>query len=236
MAYTLEQEAEWKQTISKAARQEGSQAPQVIERSGEEYEQYFFEYFKSHIKKDNSRIFLLDAGCGTGKIAKKLVDKGFQVYGIDFSRDVISLAQQHAPRANFQTSSLYELPFPSHMFHIVICLGLFQTVGNLNQALQEISRVLKPGGTIIIRVPNSISLGSLFLPKSIQYFHPYVFSSFIAHFSLKPVSLKGIYVFPPVFRVLGYIILRTNLFYLLNFFFPFFMFFSHSFYIEAQKT
>ena len=75
MAYTLLQEEDWKQKISKAAREQGVQAPQVLERSGKEYKQYFFEYFKNHIKEDNSQTFLLDAGCGTGKIAKKLADE-----------------------------------------------------------------------------------------------------------------------------------------------------------------
>src|SRR3989338_2071474 len=235
MAYTILQEEDWKQKISKAAREQGVQAPQVLERSGKEYKQYFFEYFKNHIKEDNSQTFLLDAGCGTGKIAKKLADKRFHVYGIDFSQDIISLAKQYAPQVNFQTSSLYKLPFPSNMFDIIICLGLFQTVGDINQALKEISRVLKPGGTIIIRSPSSLSLGSLFLAKNIHYFNPYAFSTFIGHFSLRPVTLKGVYVFPPFFRVLSSIVLKTGLFRAFNLFFPFFIFFSHSFYLEAQK-
>lgn len=235
MAYTLEQEEEWRQTISKAASQLGPKAPQVIERSGGEYERYFSEYFKNHVKKDNSQTFLLDVGCGTGKIAKKLADKGFKVFGIDFSQDVITLAKQHAPQVNFQTSSLYKLPFPSNMFDIIICLGLFQTVGNLSHAFEEISRVLKPGGTIVIRVPNSISLGSLFLAKTTHYFNPYSFRSFIGRFSLKPLALKGVYVFPPFLRFLSFIVLRTGLFRIFNLFFPFFIFFSHSFYIEALK-
>lgn len=236
MTYTLSQEEEWKQKISKAARERGPQAPEVIERSGEEYEQYFFEYFKSHSKGDNSQAVLLDAGCGTGKIAKKLADKGFQVYGVDFSPDIISLAKQYAPHVNFQTSFLYKLPFSSHMFDTIVCLGLFQTVGNMNQALQEISRVLKPGGILIVRAPNSLSLGSFFLDKSIHFFNPYAFSSFLSRFSLRPVALKGVYVFPPFLRGIGYVVLKTGLFRVFNLLFPLCIFFAHSFYLEAKKT
>ncbi|MBI2113457.1 MAG: class I SAM-dependent methyltransferase [Candidatus Wildermuthbacteria bacterium] len=235
MAYTLLQEEEWKQKISQAAREQGPQAPQVIERSGEEYGQYFFEYFKSYVKKDNSKTFLLDEGCGTGKIAKKLADKGFRVYGVDFSQDIVFLAQQYAPQVNFRKASIYELPFSSGTFDIVICLGLFQTVADVKKAHQEIFRVLKPRGIVIIRMPNSLSIGSLFLQKSISFFNPYWFQSMLRQASLRPVALKGIYVFPSPIRFLGFAVLKLQLFKLLNFFFPFFVFFAHSFYIEAQK-
>ncbi|GEM_PF-6642344 len=236
MAYTLEQEEEWKQKISKAAREQGPHSPHVIERSGEQYEQYFFEYFKSHIKKDNSGTLILDAGCGTGKIAKRLADFGFRVYGVDFSKEIISLAKQYAPQVNFQTSSLYKLPFSSNMFDIVICLGVFQTVGNMSQALGEVSRVLKPGGTMIVRAPNSLSLGSLFLEKSINFFNPYEFKSTLSKFSLNCVVLKGVYVFPSLFRWAGSLLLKTKIFKVFNLFFALFCFFSYSFYIETKKT
>ncbi len=235
MAYTLEHEEKWKQEISQAAREQGPNAPSVIERSGKEYEEYFFEYFKKYITKDNSNTFLLDIGCGTGKIAKKLVNMGFQVYGVDFSQDIISLAKQYAPQAHFQTSSAYALPFSARMFDIVICLGLFQTVADITKALQEILRVLKPGGVVIIRVTNSLSVGSLFLEPSINFFHPYKFKVLLDRFSLHPIALKGVYVFPSLFHWIGSVLLKTKLFKVYNLFFPLFCFFSHSFYMEAKK-
>ncbi len=235
MVYTLLQEQDWLKKISKAAREQGPQAPHVVERSGEQYEQYFFEYFKSHIKRNNSKTFLLDAGCGTGKIAKKLADIGFQVYGVDFSKEIISLAEHYAPRVHFQTSSLYTLPFASHMFDIVICLGLFQTVGDMERGLEEISRVLKPRGILVVRTPNSLSFGYLFLSKSIHFSNPYTFASLLSRFSFKTIALKGVYVFPPFLHWLGAMILKTKLFKVFNFFFFFSCFFSYSFYIEAQK-
>jgi len=237
MPYTLRQEEQWRKEISRAARTKGIRAPEVIERSGEWYERYFFQYFKKYIQHRNSKTTILDLGCGTGTISKKLQSLEFEVHGVDFSEEVISLARRQAKDVHFQVAPIYALPFPAEFFDIVICLGVFQTVGDLQKALQEISRVVKPGGLLAVRTLNSLSMGSLFLSRdTMRYSNPFKFLDRAKDIGFKRVSLRGVYVFPWIFRTATAFVFHTRLFKIFNvLFLPIFVFLSHSFYLELQK-
>lgn len=106
----------------------------------------------------------LDAGCGTGSHSFALLREGVKTVGIDISAQMISEAQKHASRfgigeARFIQSSFEQLSGAvSQKFDVVFCLGNslahLEPRQSLPQALREFSRVLHPGGRLIIQLLN----------------------------------------------------------------------------------
>jgi len=98
-----------------------------------------------------SRV-VLDAGCGAGRMARYLADRGCHVQGIDLSPEMIRMAQRDHPHIPSSVSSITALPFGYDTFD-----GLFYwysiihlTDTDLGAALQEASRVLRHGGHILL--------------------------------------------------------------------------------------
>ena len=96
----------------------------------------------------------LDIGTGTGQLAVYLARAGFDVTGIDLSKNMISHARQHAIikklDIDFQTGDAESLEFGDNTFDAVVSRNLLWTLPRPHQALQEWRRVLKPGGTLVV--------------------------------------------------------------------------------------
>ncbi len=215
----------------------GEKAKYMLERSWENYLKYFLQYFANHIKKDNSKTFLLDVGCGAGLISKEIVKRGFRVYGVDFSLEAIKFGQRQNPEINFQHASIYKLPFPDGMFDIIICLGVFQTLIHPERAIIEMARTLKKDGILIVRTLNALSLsGAKKNNPSYSFYNPFLFKKEMEKNGFVVYLPKGIYFFPKMQDFLVGLIIKTKLYKIFNFlFFPIFVFLSHSFYIEGRK-
>lgn len=100
---------------------------------------------------------ILDAGCGTGDIAAKLMECGHEVWGVDISEPMIRHARNRCGSDRFRVGDLEHIPFRDNMFDAVVCLGVIEYLESDEQALREIQRVLKPGGTALIATPSAIS-------------------------------------------------------------------------------
>jgi len=103
---------------------------------------------------------VLDLGCGAGVLSEKLVENHFQVTGADLSTDMLDLARQrlaHLPAEAYRLvpANCLNLPFEDAQFDLIVCLGMFGYFDNVSQALREIHRVLRPGGTLIVSVRNA---------------------------------------------------------------------------------
>lgn len=88
---------------------------------------------------------VLDAGCGTGTNSNWLAAQGFEVTGADFSE--FALAQARArDRVIYQREDLTALTFADGSFDAVFCIGVLMHVPAVERALDELVRVVKPGG------------------------------------------------------------------------------------------
>src|SRR4051812_27239179 len=93
----------------------------------------------------------LDLATGTGDIAFALADRGARVVGLDITTRMIELARAKpaSPRRiapAFLVGDMLALPFPAASFEIVTTGYGLRNVPNLTTAIQEIERVLSPGG------------------------------------------------------------------------------------------
>jgi demethylmenaquinone methyltransferase/2-methoxy-6-polyprenyl-1,4-benzoquinol methylase len=114
---------------------------------------------------------ILDCATGTGDIAEliKWQVPSAEVYGLDFSSQMIDLAKKRSEKKaipiQYQVGDIQELPFDSNLFDAVtISFGL-RNVADTALGLSEMIRVLKPGGTLYILefgTAPSTSLGSWF--------------------------------------------------------------------------
>jgi GDP-mannose 6-dehydrogenase len=100
---------------------------------------------------------ILDAGCGSGEMAAKLMERGYEVWGIDLAEPMIRHARALCRSNQFQVGDIEQIPFPDNTFDAVVSLGVIEYLDGDQKALGEIWRVLKPGGTAVIATPSAIS-------------------------------------------------------------------------------
>lgn len=89
---------------------------------------------------------LLDVACGTGMVAQAASQRGANPVGIDFSKEMISIAKKKFPAIEFIVGDAQSLPFADENFDCVAMnFGLMQ-VPDADRALREANRILKHGG------------------------------------------------------------------------------------------
>jgi ubiquinone/menaquinone biosynthesis methyltransferase len=110
----------------------------------------------------------LDLATGTGDIAFALAARGAAVVGLDITTRMIELARAKSTSSNpaFLVGDMLALPFPPASFDIVTTGYGLRNVPNLTTAIDEIRRVLKPGGHILsldFNRPSSRSIRAVYL-------------------------------------------------------------------------
>jgi ubiquinone/menaquinone biosynthesis C-methylase UbiE len=97
---------------------------------------------------------VLEAGCGDGGFCRLLCEREAEVDGIDLSSVAIEQAIGSCPRARFEVGSVTSLPYRDESFDLVVCLETLEHVPDWRRGLEELIRVLRPGGRFIITTPN----------------------------------------------------------------------------------
>ena len=127
---------------------------------------------------------ILDTGCGSGRNLKRFYENKLTVYGVDSLESRIEevkekYTEQHS---NFSLQNLDQLQFENHFFDHVICstvLPFAQNIQQFKRMVAELFRVLKPGGSLFIRMTSnfgiedkvqSISDGVYYLPDTTNRF------------------------------------------------------------------
>jgi 2-polyprenyl-3-methyl-5-hydroxy-6-metoxy-1,4-benzoquinol methylase len=92
---------------------------------------------------------ILDVGCGVGQVVRSLVEAGYKAHGVEVSETNLALAREHPGEFHLYDGST--LPFADHA---VGAFNVLEHVENPVALLDEMTRVLRPGGRIIISSPN----------------------------------------------------------------------------------
>ena len=96
---------------------------------------------------------VLDVGCGTGVLAARLADAGYEVTGIDPSDGMLEHLRARAPRVNAVTGSGTSLPFSDGSFDVVLCVAVMHHIAapaDVRRTLGEMVRVAKTGGRVLV--------------------------------------------------------------------------------------
>lgn len=101
---------------------------------------------------------ILDAGCGRGFYLRALweLEPRLKIYGVDLNPQYLAVAQKTIGDAavKLMTGDLTCLPFADNFFDRIIASEILEHIANDQRALEELYRVLKPGGKLILTVPN----------------------------------------------------------------------------------
>jgi malonyl-CoA O-methyltransferase len=92
----------------------------------------------------------LDAGCGSGRYLQVLAARGARAIGMDLSAAMLSRARQTTTR--IARADLRALPFDGMSIDLIVCGLALGDVPELESALAEIARVLRPGGHVVYSV------------------------------------------------------------------------------------
>jgi SAM-dependent methyltransferase len=95
---------------------------------------------------------VLDVGCGPGGGTASLAALG-NVVGLDPSPDAISLLRRHHRSVHATRGRVEQLPFADASFDVVTCVDVLYTVDPHTRAVEEMARVLAPGGTLVVVEP-----------------------------------------------------------------------------------
>jgi ubiquinone/menaquinone biosynthesis C-methylase UbiE len=94
----------------------------------------------------------LDAACGTGRHARRLVELGHNVTGVDFTPAMLDRARAAVPEAVFHEADLMHIPAEDGEFSLVVCGLALAHVSDLGAAVGELARVLATGGHLVVSV------------------------------------------------------------------------------------
>jgi ubiquinone/menaquinone biosynthesis C-methylase UbiE len=121
---------------------------------------------------------ILDVGCGSGRFSIGAAQEGYDVTGIDITSEAINAASNKAKRIelnniNFLVGDMTNMPFKDNEFDYVFCprfsINAVATFQRRQKTIQEMIRVVKPGGIVYIESFNRFYLGKglFFLLKNI---------------------------------------------------------------------
>lgn len=124
---------------------------------------YLFYYMDMLVDRLEDRGALLDAGCGSGALLKKIHQKKphISLFGLDISE--LMLTHLNSPSRPIQ-GDLFSLPFKDASFHQIVCTTVSEMFSNENfeAILRELKRVTSPGGRIFTLYKNPYSLWEIY--------------------------------------------------------------------------
>jgi SAM-dependent methyltransferase len=140
---------------------------------------------------------VLELGCGTGILARQLLDFGNAVTALDISEVAIA---QLPKEIKGIIATLPNIPIPDHSFDVVVATEVLEHINDDRACLREAIRVLRPGGRAYFAVPNNC-LGPDEEPEHVRKYTPdtleallspygYVFmESFVDEFIISPEQI-----------------------------------------------
>ena len=129
------------------------------------------ELVRDTLKALEGKKTILDAGVGTGIVAKRLAEGGHIVYGVDSSEEMLRIARTHA---NSEISKgtlilskgdILALTYSNGFFDGAVCLNVLYHLSNYKEVLAELTRTIKPEGMLVLAGPNRRIDISTFLKK-----------------------------------------------------------------------
>ena len=174
---------------------------------------------------------LLDTGAGTGRITIWLAEKGFEVVGVDISKEMLKKAkgktQGLSKNIHLVLGDIHFFPFKKGIFDSCLCINVVNHIPEIDRFLKEVKYVIRPRGFFIVNFPNlqspyfpiaiivNIRKRALFKKREIQsrWFIPTEISLLMlkAGFKIKEVRGCAIASHLPLGNTLVKVVQRINL-------------------------
>ena len=117
----------------------------------------FYPYLRGYIPDDIYGKKVLEIGLGFGTLGSLLLSMGANYYGMDIAKNPVRLMQYRLSLAGKNekrafTGSVLDIPFAENSCDYVFSIGCIHHTGKIQLAVNEIHRVLRPGGKVIVSV------------------------------------------------------------------------------------
>lgn len=123
---------------------------------------------------------VLDLGCGSGWFLREMREAGWDVHGVEINTAAAELGRRTAG-LNIFPGTVQEAQFPSQFFDYVRSNHSFEHISRPGETLDEIHRILRPGGKLLIGVPNVAGLNARVFGQYWWYLgapvHPFSYST-----------------------------------------------------------
>jgi ubiquinone/menaquinone biosynthesis C-methylase UbiE len=139
---------------------------------------------ESYLPDRGNGLRVLDVGCGTGHYMARLKTRGFEVAGVDGSQEMLVHARANNPESTLVRADVERIPFDDAGFDYVVCIEVLRYLPDISGLIREMSRLLKPGGTVLATAVSPFNLNGYCLINRIassyrvrglvplrQYFH-----------------------------------------------------------------
>lgn len=145
---------------------------------------------------------VLDAGCGMGRFAEVCIEAGADVHAIDLSTAVEAAARNlgHHPNVSFYQADIMNLPFVDGAFDVVYSLGVLHHTPDTKKAFLSLTRLVKPGGRIVIWVYSS-KLRLMFGGELLRMVTPHLPKSALLAASKVAIPLYHVHRLPGIGRL-----------------------------------
>lgn len=100
---------------------------------------------------------ILDVGCGTGELSHRLAELKFAATGVDLLEEMLTVARRRGPDIDWLHSPFSDKIAERQAFDGIVALGYLEYQERAGKELVRMNRLLKPGGLLILSVPNTLS-------------------------------------------------------------------------------
>lgn len=150
---------------------------------------------------------VLDLGCGAGSYVRYLATFGHKVVGVDYSLPSLwrALAADSKRIGSYAGAEAYHLPFRDHSFDVVLSSGVFQTLRFPESALDEMARVVRREGLIVVEFLNAFEPFALAHsirqrlakePPRLRTYSPFDIRKWLEQRGFEVIRRVGIYLTP----------------------------------------
>ncbi|MGB9366373.1 MAG: class I SAM-dependent methyltransferase [Xanthobacteraceae bacterium] len=146
-----------------------------------------------------NRLSLLEVGCGHGNMLLEASNKGYQVHGLEYSVDAARVANDKLGADVVRVGAITEDTFPEESFDVCILADVIEHVRDPAGFIQDIRRILKPGGVLFIATPSTASWSARLLgrhwmeykPEHLFYFDRSTLARLLSNAGFDHIKISG---------------------------------------------